>query len=379
LVLVRHLVPADFGRFAMLLAATGLVLSLGSLRVGVQVIRERSSGVELSPTDRDRLIGALVGETTLLGGAVLGWMAWSGTLDGLGLVLVVSVLLRHLQINLKAFHERTMAYRGLTLLETASQLAGHGAAVALVLAGVGAPALYLRELVLTTVALVGLAAIGGLPRWRPRLLSRAEWRRCVRDARDVWADGTLEGAFARVLPLAAGAVGGHHGAGLFVQAHRLARVPHQLLGPVAGRLALNWFSRTENRRQGARGLLRLLALLALPLATAAVGTLLFAERLIPWLFGAGWEPVAPLMVLMLGGLTGISLFASLRMFLIAGRAGRTLLLARLAQFAGLGLGLLTPLVLPTLGGVSAVALGFSFAFLFGITVAAIGAALLARE
>ena len=376
LVLVRHLAPSDFGRFAVQLAATGLVLALGSQRVGVQVIRQRG---ELTAHDRDRLVSALLAETGVLATVVVGWMATSGTLDLFGGLLVAAIFLRHLQTNLLAFHERRMAYRGLALLETGSLLAGHGLAVALASTGAGAIALYLRELTTATLALVGLAAMGGLPRLRPRLLTASEWRRAWREARDVWADGTLESAFARVLPIAAGAFGGHHGAGLYFQAQRLASVPHQLLGPVAGRLALNWFSRAEDRRARTRFLVRALGLLGGPLALVALGTVLFADALVPWLLGPTWTPVAPLLVAMVGGVAGVSLFATSKMFLIADRGGRVLLLARLAQFAGLGLGIGASLLFDAVEGVTGVALGYSLAFVLAVVCAWTGTYLRQRE
>lgn len=380
LVLARHIAPEGFGRFALLLASVSLVLALLSLRTGQLVIRERArdAGGGLDPARRSLFVNALYQETLLCGVLTLGVCALGGQLDLAAATLLVALLLAHLQSNLKALFERRMAYRQLSLLESGSQLVGHGLAVGLVLAGAGAAALYARELALALVGLAGLAALRALPRVRWRWLTPRDWRGLAREAKDLWLDGALEGGFARALVLSAGAVGGTAGAGLFFQAHRLATVPHQLLQPLAGRLAFNWFSRaaTDAERRAARR--RLLLGLAAPLAAVGAATVWLADPVVPWLLGERWTAAAPVLATMVGCVVGTSLFAIARMYLLSTRHTRVLVLARGAQFAGLGLGVALVALAPDLG-VRAIGLGLSAAFALGLAVALAGLRAAERE
>ncbi|QDU67146.1 lipopolysaccharide biosynthesis protein [Engelhardtia mirabilis] len=372
LILVRHISPEGFGRFALLMASVSLVLAVLSLRTGLLVIREGARGAgAIAPERRDLFVNALYQETIFCGLLALGWTLVAGQLDLAAGVLLAALLLAHLLSNLKAFHERQMAYRSLSVLESGSQLAGHGVAVALALLGAGAAALYARELALALVGLIGLASLRALPTVRWRWLRPRDWAGLAHEAKDVWLDGALEGGFARVLVLAAGAIGGPAGAGLFFQAHRLATVPHQLLAPLAGRLAYNWFSRAETEAARRTGRRRLMLTLAGPLLAAGVATWFLADSLVPWLLGERWADAAPLLATMVGCIVGTSLFATAKMYVLATRRARILVIARVAQFLGLGLGLGLVLLAPGLG-VRAVGIGLSLAFAFGLVTALAG-------
>jgi O-antigen/teichoic acid export membrane protein len=368
LVLVREIDPAGFGRYALVLAGSSLILSLGSQRLGTLVIRARGAGGELPAAQRERYANALVQETLCAALLLGGWALWSGITDLGPLLLLGAVLLAHLQTNAKAFRERHLAYRPLALLEAGAHCGAHGLSVVLALAGAGALALSLRELTLALLGLAGLWALRAWPAFRWRWLRPRDWLALHREARDLWLDGALEGGFARTVVLAAGAVGGPVGAGLFFQAQRLAAVPHQLLEPLAGRLALNWFSRAANDGERRRALGRMSLGLALPLLLAAGAAVLAAERFVPWLFGADWSAAAPLLPALVGLVVGQSLFATTKMFLYASHRPRILLGARLAQFAGLGAGLALHWLRPDLG-VEAVAIGVSLALVSALVYA----------
>lgn len=370
LVLVRHIAPEGFGRFALLLASVSLVLAVLSLRTGQLLIREAG---ELSQPRRELFVNALYQETLLCGLLSLVWIWLSGSLDLAAGALLAALLLAHLQSNLKALFERSMAYRQLSLLESGSQLAGHGLAVALVLAGAGAAALYVRELAFALLGLIGLASLRALPRVKWRWLRPSEWRELAGEAKDLWLDGALESGFARALVLAAGAIGGTVGAGLFFQAHRLAMVPNQILAPLAARLAFNWFSRAEDQATRRAGRRRLMWTLAGPLVLLGLATVLLADPVVPWLLGDRWTAVAPLLVTMVGCVVGMSLFATAKMEILAARRGRILIAARLGQFTGLAIGLALAALAPDLG-VRAVGIGLSLAFALGLAIALIGLA-----
>lgn len=336
LCLVRLLAPADFGRFALLSAGLALFGSLASLRLPTLLLR----GAEPTPERLSRLINASRLEALLLLGAGLALLA-CGALPRctpLALVLLLATqAAQPLVYAAQALGERRGLFRPLARLETLAQTSGHGLALLAAAAGLAEGALALREAWNLLALGIGLRWLGcwplaawRLPRWR-ELCALAD------EARDVWLDGLLESAYARILTLGAGLVGGEQGAGLYHQAMRLAQVPHQLLQPLAARLAFNWFARDAERR--GTTLRRLGAWLAAPLALAFAVALLLAEPLVPWLLGERWRPAAPLLAALAGVAAGQSLLSLGKMALLAGRQSVRLLCARLFQWTVL-LGLL---------------------------------------
>lgn len=375
LVLMRLLMPEDFGRFAVVLAGCGLVQMLLSLRLNSLIIRIPDS--EMDPSRASRYRAALVWETLASAAVTLVWLAASGLIGAYALVLVASLSLAQWTNQVAAFYERRMAYGGIVLAETGSQLAGHVAAVVLVLAGGGAGALYLRELVVAMVRLAALARLGALspPLWRmPNL---ADLRLLLTEARGIWLDGVAEGGFARIVVLAAGSLAGLHGAGLFTQAQRIAVLPHQVLAPAANRLAANAFSRTTDAAARRRLLLWLLAALLAALTAAAILAAAYADPVVPWLFGAHWSGVVAILPAMAGVIIFLSTFEVLRAYCIAIRRVRLLLAARLGQLTVF----LAGAALLVDGGEPAVALAWSLsaAFTAGFAVVATGLALSGRR
>jgi PST family polysaccharide transporter len=368
LVLVRFIAPEQFGEFALALAAIGMCETVVSLRVGIQVLRMRDDELD---DDLARVYWTvLLYEVAVAGLLSALWLWLVGSLSLWSAVLIVGMLTQHWFAHTLSFFERQQPYRRLATLEGASALAAHGLAVALVLLGAGPAALYLRELALGAVLVGALAAIGGLRLERPRWLGLEDWRGVVRDVRGIWLEGVLEGTFQRACVLLVGAVGSTGSVGFFYQAHRLAMVPQQLLTPLTGRMALNWLSRDDDRAARRRLLRRLLGTLALPLAPLAVLCLVFADPVVPLLFGESWRPAAELLEWLIGVVAFFSLFAVMRSYLMAARQMRVVLIARLLQWSTL----LLPLVPWLWGeriGVDRVAIGvsLSYAMAFGACLA----------
>lgn len=345
LILVRHIAPEGFGRFALTLASLTLVYAFASLRPGALVIRE---GRAQTAERRAFLWNACVQETLILGVVSAALLAVQNA-DAFGWSMWGAVWLAHFAAQSRGFLERQQAYGSLSVIESSSHLVAHGAAIAAVLWGAGIWALPLREALLAGLRIGGLGAIGGLPREPMRLVRPREWRALARDAKDLWSDGLLEGLHTRLVILAAGWIAGVRGAGLFFQAQRLSQVPHQFLQPVAGRLAFNWFARAENDGERVAQRKRLMLLLAGPLLIAAAGCLLLAEPVVPWLLGAEWAEAAPLLASLAGVAGGMSLLALVKMELLATGRFRALLMLRMAQFGGLATALPLLVLWPELG------------------------------
>ena len=368
LVLVRFIAPEGFGEYALALATINLALSICTLRVGVLIIRmpEESLGHSM----KSLLYNALVHETVIMGAIGAAWLGVSGLLTPWSLLLLAALLLRHFSMNGKSFFERGMPYRRLARVEGGSYLLAYAVSVVLVVNGFGVGALYIREALLSVLLLGTLASVGGLPRYPLRFIRPREWPPIVKQARGVWADGTLENGFMQVVVLLAGFFGGAAGAGVFFQAQRLAVTPHQMIQPIVGRLSLNWFSREEDpsARRIARN--RLLLSAAVPLIIASVVTFVFADRFVPFLLGDRWAGAVPVLVSLCGFILFSSLFEVLKMYFFAAHQTRRVLAARIAQY----LGMFIPLgVFYCVGGVdeTTIGLGVSLAYAAAFAVGAL--------
>ena len=361
LVLVRYIAPAQFGEFALALAAIGMFETVISLRVGLQVLRLRDE--EFDARRRRIYWNVLLYEVAAAGALSALWLWVIGSLSLWTGLLLAGMLTQHWIGHITAFFERQQPYRRLAALEGGSAVIAHGLAVGLVLLGAGPAALYVRELALGLLLVTSLAAVGGLHREQLHWLGIEDWRRVLREVRGIWLEGVLDGAFQRVSLLLAGAVGTAGSVGFFYQARRLAFVPQQLLAPVTGRMTLTWLS-GESQPAEQRLLLRRLGIgLALPLTAIAALSFGYAERIIPLLFGDAWRPAAKLLKSMTGVIVFYSLFGVMKTYLIATRRMRLLLAARLMQWAALLLPL-APWLFGRSVGVEQIATGLSLSYLF---------------
>lgn len=312
ILLMRLLMPSEYGTFAVVMAGCSLIQTLLSLRLNVLIIRLGHSPEE------QRLAGlyqaALVWETVTCTLMAMVWLAVSDLLSVSALLLLGALALGQWVNQMVAFYERGMDYTRITMVETSSQLLGHVFAIILALAGAGAITLYLRELATIIFRTVIFAAIGALvwPKWRrPTMAELMDlWRR----ARAVWSEGILEGLFSRVVVLTSGSVGGMHGAGLFSQSQRLAMLPHQFLAPVVSRMSTNLFSRTQDPALRQRYALRLVSITCALLVPAVVTVWVWAPGLVPWLLGEHWREAGDVLRTLIGVIAFLSLFDLLRSF-----------------------------------------------------------------
>ena len=335
LVLARHLLPAEFGRFALVQASAGLVLSVISLRLNTVIIRMPQA--EMTLEAQRRLFTLAVVENLAALVLMMAWVVVVGGLEIWDYTLIVAILLAHwLGVN-RTFFERHQKFHGLTALETAVQVSGHLGSIALVMAGMGAETLYLRELYFVGAATAGLTWMGGLRLYRPIRLRWSDVTALYRDIRGLWLDGMLEGSFQRLTLVAVNAATSLTGTGLFFQAQRLAVIPHQFVNPVIGRILASWVGATESIQLRRATRHRILLLLGGPLVLAAGATFLFADPVVPWIFGPNWASAAPVLQSLAGMIIFLSLFEALRCFAVMTKRVRLLLLARIAQYLGLGL------------------------------------------
>jgi O-antigen/teichoic acid export membrane protein len=345
LILVRYILPEGFGRFAIVLATASLLLSVLSIRINALIIRVPQS--DFTEQLQERYFSYLTIETTVAMVLGLLWVALSRNAVMWDFVLVILVCVQHWTQQNKCFFERSMPYVRLSLIETGCSVFAHFAGVLAALAGAGVVALYFREMVLTVTTFIALALMGGITWRRLRWLSRAEWTGIMREGRGIWLDAAMESGYQRITVVLAGLIGGDRGAGLFFQAQRLAVLPNQILSPLVGRLVVNLFGREERPSHRKRLRDRLLISLAPALALAATGAVLFADPVVPWLFGANWAMTADLLMALGGVIMFASLFEVLKSYCVVTRSMRTLFLGRVMQYLAFG-------ALPVLVGIGLV-------------------------
>jgi len=361
LVLVRHISPGEFGRFALILAGTSIVYSVISPRVNVLITRMPQANYNSKV--KDMFFSAMTLET-LVGALIISlWLIASDNAGLFEFMLVGAVGLRHWTDLNKAFFERSMPYRQLAVVETSAAAGGHFLALFLLLGGFGWIVLFIREMMISFINLIGLWRIGGLTLYSPRLLSVSEWVVLYKDCKGVWLDGVMEGNFHRLTILLAGLLGGESTAGLFFQAQRLAFVPHQILAPIVSRILAVWFGQTEDDGVRKAGRARVLRLLFLPLLLTGILTLLFSDPVVPWLFGENWARVADILMAMFGMVIFCTLFETLKAYCLTTRRTVTMFGGRVVQYVGL--------LVPTAAGYSgwlsgdfALAAGLSTAYFF---------------
>jgi O-antigen/teichoic acid export membrane protein len=334
LVLVRFLAPEDFGSYALTLALISLIFSLGSLRLVTLVIREPDAAMDSDA--RRRYTGAMAVEVGLMVVVTAGVLAVLDQVTAFSLMLLAAVAAGHALGNLKAFYERGMPYARLGTVETMAALCAHATVTILVFTGAGAAALYIRDCISVVAIAIGLWSIGALNVSRPRLPRKAEWMALLANARGLWIDGILEGVFQRLTVLAAGLLGGTRDAGFFFQAQRLSLIPHLVVTPLVSRFAVTWMSRTD---EAARRVLRdrLLAALAIPLFLFTAAILIWADPVVPWLFGELWKPVSPILAWLVGAMLFTSLYEVVKSYCqVTGRVG-VLFGSRVVQYAVFGI------------------------------------------
>lgn len=333
LIMVRYLEPPDFGRFAVTQATAALVLSVLSLRTNSLIIR--TPECEMNRERCSLLYSVICWESLAALLAITAVMIATGTTAWTDWSLALALLTNHWTSQNRAFFERGMRFGRLSIIETGVQLAGHGLAMLLLVSGLGATSLYLRELFFALANLATLLMIGALHFYRLRWLDLRQWAAILRDGRGIWLDAMLENSFQRLTLLLVNAGSGLTGAGLFFQAQRLAIVPQQLLQPVTGRLLSVWLGQTDcsGQRQSMRK--RLLLIMAPPLFVAGLVAWFAADTVVPWVFGEPWRGVAPVFATLAGTILFMPLFDILRSEAVVSKRIRWLLIARLAQYGGL--------------------------------------------
>lgn len=354
LALVRLLMPKHFGEFAIVQSTVSLVGAFLNFRTGPLLLQAPEK--ELRPHALARYTGALVAETLLIGGIASSVLWMLGYLSAESVIFLVSSLgASWVQLE-RSLYERNFEYKKLSILESSAHISVHGMAVAGAYVGVGPLVLYIRKAMRQIIISVGLYWLKALRRLPVRWLTLDDWLHILDRLKGFWTDGLLNRLFDRASILLVGAIAGEQTTGFFFQARKLAFAPDRILGPVTNRVALSHFSHRVEQKNRYRELRKGLLFLGVPLLIASLLVFVFAEPILPWVFGKEWQPTAPILQMMTGVIVGMPLLSlvqaysmsenSMERFVLSGRAIQLSVLATsalaiwvLSADAGIGFGI----------------------------------------
>ena len=346
-VLARHLAPADFGLVGMAAVTLALVTPLNEMGLGAALVQRK----DLTAAHASSVFWCQVGAATLVGillavaAPVIG--AFFNRED---LVPLLRLMCPNLPVGAAASAPQALLIREMRFgrvagVETAA-LAGAGAiAAAMALAGLGVWSLVAQALAGTalTAALMSIAC-----RFNP--LSRSA-RPDLRHVRELASfSGPLTGY--QVLNFVSrnaddvliGRVLGAEALGYYTMAYRVMMYPLQKVSGIVGRVSFPAFALMQDDRARIRRsylkAVQYIALLTFPMMAAAM---VAAPELVDVLFGPGWAPVAPLIVVLsLAGISGSIGTTVGSLFLATGRSDLMLrweIVASFCYVAAIALGL----------------------------------------
>jgi O-antigen/teichoic acid export membrane protein len=250
-----------------------------------------------------------------------------------------------------AILRRRLDFRRLSIIDLGLSVGRAVFTIVLALVGLDAEALVLGSMagMATAVALAWLFAPPPLPRWRPRAMRELlPYGGPAALACIAWT-GFRNGDYAIV-----GAKLGTAQAGFYWRAYQLAVEYQRKISVLMTQMAFPMLARTDGEEQMHALRRRMVQLLTVVLFPLLVSLALLAPVLVPWAFGAQWEPaVLPTQILALGGAAVLVTDAVGSALMAAGRS-RALLAYGVAHF-GVYAGAVLAVASQGLGAVAAAA------------------------
>lgn len=335
-VVLAHLVsPAEVGRAAVALILNVLALILVWDGLGVPLVQKKEIG-------RHQLESAFA-TSLLVGGAmtaaVLVLAPFTAPLFGertadLMQLMSPALLLAGLGVVAQSLLQRRLDFKRSSIIEATSVLAGSAAAISFAVAGLDAESIVLGALTKmgVSVLLLNLAVVTWWPRWRGRAAGELVRFGAPAALASFAYQGLRNVDYAIIgAQLNAAAVG------FYYRAFQLGVDYQGKLSAIVVRLAFPLYSRTPNleemRRLRSR-IVRVQAALIFPLLAMFIA---LAPVLVPWLFGARWEPaVVPAQILAVAGMANAVGVVTGPLILAAGHA-RPLLAFNLGSLAAYAL------------------------------------------
>jgi len=308
-VLARYVAPADFGLIAMAAVALGATAPLNELGLGAALIQKREIDSSHAGTVFwTQVLAALVMAGLLTAGAPL-VAAFFGRED---LTTLLRVMCWSLPLGAacaapQALLMRAMKFGHLAMVETICMAAAGLTAAALAMAGFGVWSLVAQTLTgsaLTAAIVIPLSGLRPLSSGaRPRV---ARIRELSGFSAPLTGYQILNFASRNLDDILIGRYLGATALGYYAMAYRVMMYPLQKVSGVVGRVAFPAFSSLQEdlprMRRSYLMSVQFIALITFPMMAAVM---VVAPEMTNVLFGPGWGPVAPLViVLALAGMAG---------------------------------------------------------------------------
>jgi lipopolysaccharide exporter len=335
-VVLAHLVPPDqFGRVAITLVVSELALALANQGAGsVLVQRKVVDHAHVQATAMLALISGLaLTVVTFFLAPVVATPLFGAETSDLFQLLSPAFTIAAIGIVPLAMLERRLEFRRISLIEIATVLAASTSSVVLAVLGLEAEAYVLGFLIGQVVWATLLATLGPstLPRWHRR------------EAREIAGFGVPAGlasaamvGYGNVDYLILGAKLSPAQVGFYYRAYTLGVQYETKISDILARVAFPVYSRTESAdhmRAVRSRVVRINAVVVYPILALFIA---IAPELVPWLFGARWEPaVVPAQILAVAGMARMINNGTPPLLLAAGRP-RILLGFNLCRLAVLG-------------------------------------------
>ncbi len=300
-VLARLIPPAAFGIFAVVVIGQELARIVPSEGVGSAIVQRRTivrahleGGVLMSLG-----IGAVLAAVVLVLAEIVVRPVFGDETARLMLLASPCFLLSSLGTVPTAVLRRRLDFRHLSVIDVGNTLTRTAVTVVLALAGLDASALVLGYLagLAVGVVLACTYARPPLPRWRRREMGELlPYGGPATLASLAWT-GFRNGDYAII-----GATLGPAAAGLYWRAYQLSVEYQKKISSVMSHMAFPVLARTAGKEEMLALRRRMVQTLTVVLFPPLVLLVILAPELIPWLFGATWEPaVLPAQILAAGG------------------------------------------------------------------------------
>lgn len=337
IILVRSISPEVFGSFAILVAGISLVFSILSLRLGITVINTSAKNYDNFFESKMNSIFLL--EILCIFIVSLVVLLFTNHLQFWAIVVLLALSTQHFVDYIKIFFERGMNYPVLAKIETYSRLFGHFFAIAAIyfFPSKGFEILILREFVTAASLLFTLWLKNGLIPFSLALPTPKTFLEITKKIKGIWFEGALEQSFTRLTLIGASYVSNSAGVGIFSQSMRLSYLLDQFISPVYARFSLNWFSRTESFNKRLSVMYFMIFALLIINSLVVIFLYYFIESIVLLLYGEQWADVASTMIYLFGLIIFRSPFEALKAYCYSQKILNIVYVARVIQFAILGL------------------------------------------
>lgn len=298
IVLARLITPEEFGTVALLALFIGIarVIVDGGFSTALIQTRHVTSEDESTVFWANVALGAAMAGALCLAAPALAAFYDAPILQGLSYVMAVDIFINSTVAVHLALLTRRLDFRPILLAGLLATLVSGLVAVTLALKGEGVWALAGQAITMTAVSAVVLWLSSA---WRPRrTFSRDSAVRLFGFGGYIFAANLVDAIFQRLYTLLFGRLLGVREVGFYHRAETTQQVPVDTLGSISARVALPLFSKVDGPdelRQAVRTSIRILMFLNVPLL---LGLAAVARPFILTVFGARWEPVAPLLAIL---------------------------------------------------------------------------------